>query len=59
MKSVEGVKELLLDAALCRSELDVVDEEHVRLSISSAKTDKLVVLNGVNELVVISRRKRK
>ena len=37
MQSVESVEELFLDPLLAREELDIVNQEHIRLPVILAK----------------------
>src|SRR5690606_34901970 len=51
VQGIERVKELLLNPFLAGEELDVINQEHVRLSVLATKLRQLVVLNAVDELV--------
>ena len=51
VESVERVEEFLLDALLAGEELDVVDQEDIRLAVSSAEAHELAVLDRVDEFV--------
>ena len=48
---VEGVEKFLLRAFFPAEELDVVDQEQIRLAIAFAEFDQVVVLNRVDEFV--------
>ena len=48
---VEGVEKFLLGALLAAEELDVVDQEQVRLAVALAEFDQVVVLDRVDEFV--------
>jgi hypothetical protein len=51
VKGIEGVEKFFLDAFLARKELDIVDEQDVRLAIFFAELYQVVVLDGVDVLV--------
>ncbi len=51
VQRVEGVEELLLRAVLAGQEMDVVDDEQVRVAVSMAEVARLVALDGGDELV--------
>jgi len=51
VKRIEGVEELLLDPFLAGEELDVVNQQHVRLAIFLPKLHQLVVLDAVDVFV--------
>ncbi len=51
VQGVEGVEEFLLDALLAGQELNIVDQEDIRLAIFAAEPDELIVLDRVDELV--------
>lgn len=51
MQGVEGVEELLLESFLAFDELNVIDEEHVDLSVSALELDGGVLANRIDELV--------
>ena len=48
---VEGVKKFLLRTLLAAEELNVVDQEQIRLPIAFAEFDQVVVLDRVDEFV--------
>ena len=51
MERVEGVEEFLLGLLLALEELDVVDQEHVDVSVFVAELNGLIVLDRHDELV--------
>src|SRR5580765_4208450 len=51
VQRIERVEKLFLDALLAREELNVVDQEDVRLAIAFAETNDLIVLNAIDVLV--------
>ena len=51
MQRVESVEKFLLNAFLAGEELDVVNQQHVRLAVFFAEFDELVVLNSINVFV--------
>ena len=50
-KCVEGVKKFLLGTLLATEEMNVVNQEQVRLTIALAELDQVVVLDRVDEFV--------
>ena len=55
---IEGVEEFFLRPFFPAEELDVVDQQEIRLAITLAELDQVVVLNGVDELVDEQSRSR-
>src|SRR5581483_11839310 len=51
VQSVKSMKELFLRAFLAGKELDVIDQQHVRLTVTFAEFDERAVLNRVDEIV--------
>jgi hypothetical protein len=51
VEGVEGVEELLLGLDLALEELDVVDEQHVDVSVAALEAVLAVVADRVDELV--------
>ena len=51
VKRVEGMEKLLLGAFLASKKLDVVNEEHIGLTVFLAEFHERSVLNGVDKLV--------
>ena len=51
VQRVEGVEKLLLNPLLAREKLDVVNQQHVRLTVFLAELGELVVLDAVNVFV--------
>ena len=51
MQGVEGVEELFLDAFFALEELDVVDEQHVHVTVAALERHSPVVAKGVDEVV--------
>ena len=46
VQRVEGVEKLFLDSLLARQELDVIDQQHVRLPVLLAELGELIVLDA-------------
>src|SRR5712692_3037461 len=51
IEGIEGVEKLLLRAFLARQELNVVDHQHVDMTIPLPQIHHFVVSNGVDDLV--------
>ncbi len=51
VQGVEGMEKFLLDALLAGEELDVINEQDVRLAVFFAEAHELVVLNAVDVFV--------
>src|ERR1041385_1640223 len=51
VQGIKGMEELLLNPLLASQELDVVDQQHIRLPVFFAKTDKLIVLDAIDVLI--------
>src|SRR5262245_52352739 len=51
MQGAEGVEKCLLDAFFAGEELNVVDQEHIRLRLLLPEACQLIVLNGVDQFV--------
>jgi len=51
MQRVEGMEKFFLNALLAREKLDVVNQQHVGLTMFFAERDQLVVLDRVNIFV--------
>ena len=51
VQGVEGVEELLLRLHLALQELDVVDQQHVDVAVAALEALRLVVADGVDEVV--------
>ena len=51
VQGIESVEEFFLNPLFASQELDVVDQQHVRLAVFLAELGQRVVLDGVDELV--------
>src|SRR5436190_24296356 len=51
MQGIEGMEEFLLNALFACKELDIVDQQHIRLAILFAKPNQLIVLDGIDVFV--------